>query len=72
MAKQLTEDDKQWLKKHPGFHVAGRTSLAAERSTNSNGSNTRAVNMNDGHVYEMHRTFDSRLREYELMRMEDD
>lgn len=31
MQKQLSEDDKEWLKAHPEFHVAGQTSLGKER-----------------------------------------
>lgn len=31
MTKKLSDDDKQWLKDHPGFHVVGETSLGNER-----------------------------------------
>ena len=31
MTKKLSDDDKQWLKDHPEFHVAGKTSLGKER-----------------------------------------
>jgi len=29
--KNLSDDDKKWLKDHPEFHIAGHTSLAKER-----------------------------------------
>jgi len=30
-AKKLSDEDKQWLKEHPEFHVVGETSLGKER-----------------------------------------
>lgn len=65
MGKRLSEEDRQWLRDHPDFHIVGRTSLGKHRSTKSDGSHTRATNENDQHVYEMHRTFSRRLEEYE-------
>lgn len=65
MGKRLSERDKQWMRDNPGFHLEGKTSNGNYRSTNSDGSHTRAANENDQHLYEMHRTFSRRLEEYE-------
>ena len=66
VSKRLSEQDKQWLKDNPDFHLVGTTSVGNRRSANSNGSHTRASNENDQHIYEMHRTLSRRLQEYEI------
>ncbi len=65
MGRRLSDEDRQWLHDHPDFHLLGTTHLGRRRNTNSDRSNTRALNENDQHVYEMHRTFSQRLAEAE-------
>lgn len=65
MGKRISDNDRQWLKENPGFHLDGSSKLGKPRETVSDGSHTRATNENDGHVFEMHRTFSRRLEEYD-------
>jgi len=62
MAKKLSDDDKQWLKDHPEFHVAGETSLGKERKR----LRRRPVDM------EKEPTFTEKLDDFEAMNSIDD
>lgn len=62
MAKKLSDEDKQWLKEHPEFHVVGETSLAKERKRRKK----RSVDT------EREPTFSEKLDDYEAMNSMDE